>query len=191
LGESAFLLLGSNQPLIRPSKDGPQGARERVSPATILSLALQRLTALGKLIRTSPVYQSPAAGRPEHPDFLNAAVLLDTDLAPEELRRRLREIEADLGRVRSADGFAPRTIDIDICYLGNRVERHEGWGIPDPDAVRHAHAAIPLADVDPGFRHPETGDTLTVIAGRLRTTAALIRRDDIPLEPSGGRDGLP
>jgi 2-amino-4-hydroxy-6-hydroxymethyldihydropteridine diphosphokinase len=130
----------------------------------------------------SRVYRSPAVGadgsiNPDQEDFLNAAVLVETDLSIPTLKKDiLRRIEAQLDRVRTPDKFAPRTIDLDIVLYGDEVlgliiEDFEGGKemlFPDPDITRFAHVALPLADIDPGFVHPVTGETLAMIAGRFR-----------------------
>jgi GTP cyclohydrolase IA len=113
----------------------------------------------------SRVYESPALGGPsEAPDFYNAALLVCTDLTPQELRAELRGIEEAMGRVRSADRNAPRQIDLDVAYYGDRVADYGEWALPDPEATTAAHVAIPIADVAPDWLHPETGLTTKKIA---------------------------
>ena len=88
------------------------------------------------------------------PPFYNAAVLASTALDPEELRDELRGIEADLGRVRTEDRYAPRTIDLDVTYYGDLAKDFDEWSIPDPDAETFAHVAVPAAEVAPHWTHP-------------------------------------
>ena len=115
--------------------------------------------------RVSSCYESPAVGGSDDaPDFFNAAVLASTTLDPEGLRDELRGIEADLGRVRTDDKFAPRTIDLDVAYFGDLVKEYDGWAIPDPDAETHAHVAVPVAEVAPQWTHPVSGRTTADIA---------------------------
>ncbi len=122
-----------------------------------------------RVVAVSPVYEGPAVGgtRPQ-PPFYNAAALLETELTPDELREALRLLEAGLGRVRSADKFAPRPIDLDIAFFGDRVFDLAGRHIPDPDVLRYPHLAVPLADIAPDWRHPETGQTLAEIVVQQR-----------------------
>jgi 2-amino-4-hydroxy-6-hydroxymethyldihydropteridine diphosphokinase len=135
----------------------------------------------------SRVYRSHAVGadgsvNPEQADFLNAAALVETDLSIPTLKKDiLRRIEAQLDRVRTPDKFAPRTIDLDIVLYGDEVlgliiEDFEGGKeivFPDPDITRFAHVALPIADLDPGFVHPVTGETLAAIADRFRDTPGI------------------
>jgi len=152
----AFLALGSN-----------------IDPRRHLPLAATRLTALGRLVAASRVYASPAVGPPGQPDFANAAVLLATDLAAAELRRQLREIESDLGRVRAGDRYAPRPIDLDLILYDDLVLDTPELRLPDPDLLVRPYLAVTVAELDPARRHPVTGETLGEIASRLRPGARL------------------
>jgi len=117
----------------------------------------------------SSVWESVAFGAPEAPRFFNAAVRLRTALAPTELKRRLRRIEAELGRRRGPDRNAPRTIDLDIALYGSRVIDDPGAGlrIPDPEILERAYLALPLAEVGPQTAHPQTGERLAEVAAGL------------------------
>jgi GTP cyclohydrolase I len=108
--------------------------------------------------KVSRFFESPAVGGPpDAPSFFNAAIVACTDFGPEELRTELRQIERVLGRVRTADRYAPRTIDLDIAYYSDLVAEFDGWQLPDPDMSRVAHAAIPIADVAPDWIDPVSG----------------------------------
>jgi GTP cyclohydrolase I len=116
----------------------------------------------------SRVFESDAVGGPEsNPPFYNAAVMACTDLDPQELRAELRDIERILGRVRTEDKNAPRTIDLDIAYYGDRIEDFGEWQVPDPEAATSSHVALPIADVAPDWVHPKTGATAYDIAKPL------------------------
>jgi len=164
LTELAFIALGSN-----------------IDPERNLPLAAARLSELGTPIAASTVYQNPAIADEPQPDYLNAAVLLETELGPLAMRDKLREIEADLGRIRTADKFAPRMIDLDLCILGDRVLDHELLSLPDPDILKRAHLAVTLAELRPDFLHPITRDSLEKIAHELRKDAELNPRSDVVL----------
>ena len=158
----AFISIGSN---IEPDKHLP--------------LAIYRLHELGRLLKSSNVYQNPPVCRPEQEDFLNAAVLLETTLPSLEIRYRLRQIEFDLGRIRTEDKYAARTIDLDLCLLGDQVIISPELTLPDPDLLQRAHLAVPMAELDPNFLHPLTGETLQRIADQLKPNAKLTLREDV------------
>ena len=70
--------------------------------------------------------------------------------------------------------------DLDLCLFGSRIESGSVT-LPDPDLLEHAYTAAPIAELDPDFRHPVTGEPMGDIARRLRKGADLTRRDDIHL----------
>jgi 2-amino-4-hydroxy-6-hydroxymethyldihydropteridine diphosphokinase len=125
-----------------------------------LSESLQ-VVAASRIFETDPVASSGV------PQFLNAALEIVTVLEPGELKFEvLRPVEARLGRQRSTDRNAPRQIDLDLVLYGSRVFSDEVQGIelPDPDILRFAHVALPLADVSPKRVHPLCGRRLEEIA---------------------------
>lgn len=140
--------------------------------------AVRRLAARCRVLAVSPVYETAPVGKTDQPNFLNAAVLIETDLSAEALKTQvLQVIERDLGRVRTADKNAPRTIDLDIALFGESVLDVGARHIPDPDILRYAHLAVPLAALAPDLRHPETGQTLAEIARNLPAAGLRVRED--------------
>ena len=120
--------------------------------------------------------------------FLNAAIEVRCDLTPRELKYEvLRSVERELGRVRTANRNAPRTIDLDISLVGQQVfeDRVAGMEIPDPEILTQAHVAIPLADLAPERLHPITGERLREIAARL-DDRGIQARADLKLWPETG-----
>lgn len=162
LPNHAFISLGSN-----------------IEPDLNLPKAIQKLSRLGKILAVSGVYQNRALGRSEQPDYLNAAVLMETEYQALALRHELRTIESELGRVRTEDKYAARTIDLDLCLFDKLIIHSPEFELPDPGIFERAHLALPLADLDPGFKHPITDEALSEIANRIRPEAELTPRDDI------------
>jgi 2-amino-4-hydroxy-6-hydroxymethyldihydropteridine diphosphokinase len=162
---AAYLSLGSN-----------------IDPEHHLPRAVAALARLGPVRATSKVYESEAVGPAGQPRFLNAAVRLDVEMSESELRRRLREIESDLGRVRTEVKFAPRTIDLDLIALRAFV---------DPDVSRRAYLAVTLAEIAPELPIGTEGETASIAADRLRRTAELLPRPDLDLAIAApkGRNG--
>jgi 2-amino-4-hydroxy-6-hydroxymethyldihydropteridine diphosphokinase len=145
-----------------------------------LAMAVRLLAERGRLVAVSPVYETVPVGLREQANFLNAAVLVETELSAARFKREvLAVIEAGLGRVRTADKNAPRTIDADIALFNNEVFELGRRHIPDPDVLKFPHVAVPLADVAPELLHPETGERLVDIAARLVTEAS--REGGVPL----------
>ncbi len=176
LPELAFISLGSN-----------------IEPEAHLPRALTRLRQLGRLLACSGVYQNPAIAKEPQPDYLNAAVLIETELSPLKIRERLREIEAQLGRVRTKDKNAPRTIDLDLCLYGDLQMESPELSLPDPDILRRPHLAKTMADLHPSMNYPGTSDTLAQIADALHPGSQLVERLDVllstdPLDQAGSTD---
>jgi GTP cyclohydrolase I len=131
--------------------------------------AVRRLRALGKVSAVSPVYDTPAqGGEGSAPRFYNAAVRLDTGLAPHALRNRLRHIEREMGRVRTGDPNAPRTIDLDLVLFGEAMIDDGELQIPDPHIFEWGFMARALAHVNPDYVIPPDGPTLAELACRVR-----------------------
>jgi GTP cyclohydrolase IA len=145
-----------------------------VDPDSNVPAAIARLRGAQfvDVLAVSPTYRTPAVGPPGQPEFHNAAVLVATDLDPAGLRHELRAVEGALGRVRTGDRFAPRTIDLDIVLFEGFEGSVDGSIIPDPDLERYPHLAVPAADVAPEW---ECG------RGRrmLKEVAAGFSREDI------------
>ena len=162
-----FLSLGSN---IDPERNMPR--------------AVRRLAKRCHLLAVSPVYETDPVGVQRGPRFLNAAALIETELDPRLLKDQvLLVIEDDLGRRRTQNKNAPRTIDIDIALYNDQILQVGPRHVPDPDILEHAHIAVPLADLAPDMRHPETGQTLLEISRSLSATG-IQHRPDIELSPN-------
>jgi len=137
-----YLSLGSN---IRPQEN--------------LRLAVELLALQVGVVSLSSAWRTPAVGS-HGPDFLNAAILIKTDLPPDMIKSIiLQPIEAKLGRVRTTDKNSPRTIDIDILVVNRIVYDKELW--------RRAHLAVPLSEINNELAHPESGASIAEVARQL------------------------
>jgi 2-amino-4-hydroxy-6-hydroxymethyldihydropteridine diphosphokinase len=141
-----------------------------IHPEENLPAALVCLRQELQVERVSQVWQSPAVGS-DGPDFLNAAALVTTALSPPELKERLRAIEARLGRRRSADKNAPRTIDLDIAVVDGQVI--------DPEVWERVYLAVPLAELLPRLPHPHSGEPLEQVAARLAQQQSIRLRAEV------------
>jgi 2-amino-4-hydroxy-6-hydroxymethyldihydropteridine diphosphokinase len=140
-----------------------------LEPERYLPAAVRLLVERGAApLSVSSAWATAPVGPPGQPPFVNAALWLETSLEPATLKRELlRKVESSLGRVRTADRFAPRPIDLDLVAYGDRELVVDGEALPDPDLLRYAHIAAPASEVAPGWVHPRTGETLAAIAARL------------------------
>jgi 2-amino-4-hydroxy-6-hydroxymethyldihydropteridine diphosphokinase len=149
-----------------------------IEPEKNVREAIRLLASRCTLIAVSPVYQTKPVGTTDQPDFINGAALIETELGPAELKAQvLLEIEQALGRVRSADKNAARTIDLDITLFNRQVLDVGPHHIPDRDLLRYPHVAVPLSKLAPQYVHPESGKTLKEIAESMPMLDLVLRPD--------------
>ena len=104
----------------------------------------------------SPVYESEAVGF-EGDNFLNLVIGVDTSETLDELNETLKSIEAENGRLREAEKFSSRTLDIDILTYGYEDLTERGINIPRHEILTYAFVLKPLADIAPDEMHPHIG----------------------------------
>lgn len=129
---NCWLALGSNQ-------DDPIAQLKRAR--MILKSRLQE-------IRASSLYETRAWGYENQPNFINAVIHYQTQLAPEALLNWLHEIEREHGRIRSFAN-APRPLDIDILLYGEKRFSSPSLSIPHPRMLDRHFVIIPLAEISP------------------------------------------
>ena len=110
---------------------------------------------IGRIVASSRDHWTEPWGFQDSRLFLNRALLLETTLDPERAMERLLEIEQELGRERTSDsGYASRTIDLDILFIGELVIEQPGLSIPHPRVHERTFALAPAADIIPDLMHP-------------------------------------
>jgi 2-amino-4-hydroxy-6-hydroxymethyldihydropteridine diphosphokinase len=125
------------------------GANLGAADATV-RFAIAALERLGRVAAVSSLYRTPAWGVVEQPDFINAAVTLETALAPYDLLAALKALETEIGRVPTFR-WGPRTIDLDILdYEGVRLD-DPSLTIPHARLHERAFALVPLAQIAPAY----------------------------------------
>ncbi len=135
---------------------------------TTLRAALRRLDTLPdtRLVGASRLYRTPAWGRRDQPDFINAAAALETRLSPRALLETLLAVEQEFGRRRSCDDrWGPRTLDLDILLYGDRRIDEPGLHVPHPFLHERAFALAPLLDLSPDLEIPGRGRVRDALAG--------------------------
>jgi 2-amino-4-hydroxy-6-hydroxymethyldihydropteridine diphosphokinase len=155
--QTAHIGLGSN--LDDPVRQVRQALEE------LARLPHTRLLARSSLYRTAPV------GQLDQPDFVNAVAMLDTRLAPRELLQELLALEARHGRVRTEPN-GPRTLDLDLLLLGDRVIREPGLEVPHARMHQRAFVLLPLAEVSPHAVIPGRGN-VSELAARVADQAVI------------------
>ncbi|EGK6346328.1 2-amino-4-hydroxy-6-hydroxymethyldihydropteridine diphosphokinase [Salmonella enterica] len=114
-----------------------------------------------RIVAVSSFYRTPPLGPQDQPDYLNTAVALDTTLAPEELLNHTQRIELQQGRVRKAERWGPRTLDLDIMLFGDEVINTERLTVPHYDMKNRGFMLWPLFEIAPELTFPDDGVALT------------------------------
>jgi 2-amino-4-hydroxy-6-hydroxymethyldihydropteridine diphosphokinase len=124
-------------------------------------VAIERVGALGRVVAVSTFYDTAPVGYLDQPRFLNAALLLETELGPLQLLESLLAIERTMGRDRAATvAKGPRVIDLDVLLFGDVVMATPVLTLPHP-AMRERRLVLePLAEIAPGMIDPVTGRTM-------------------------------
>jgi len=108
---------------------------------------------IGKIVKTSAIYETAAWGITEQPDFLNQVLLVESKLPAQKIMQLILSIENKLGRVRTQKN-ASRIIDIDILFYNNEIINEMALTVPHPEIQNRKFALIPLNDIAPDFVHP-------------------------------------
>ncbi|MDD5628879.1 MAG: 2-amino-4-hydroxy-6-hydroxymethyldihydropteridine diphosphokinase [Elusimicrobia bacterium] len=138
---AAYISLGSN-----------------LSPEANIPKALELLAKKVRLHGLSTFYRTEPVGPAGQPLFVNGVAAVRTELAPRALKFQvLRGIEAELGRRRGPDRYAPRPIDLDILIYGDLAVDEPDLVLPDPDLRTRPFLAAALRELAPGLAPPPAG----------------------------------
>ncbi len=139
--ESAYIALGSN--LNNPLQ------QVLAAIEAIKAIPESRVVAVSSFYRTKPL------GPQNQADFLNAAVLLQTALQPEVLLDKTQKIELEHGRVRKAERWGPRTLDLDIMLFGDQVINTPRLTLPHYALKEREFMLYPLFEIAPNLVFPD------------------------------------
>ncbi len=126
------------------------------APRTQIQQAVAALQQLpqSRFIACSPLYGSKPMGPADQPDYVNGVAWLETELTPHQLLDATQQIELELGRVRKAERWGPRTLDLDLLLFGDLQLQDVRLTIPHYGMKDRAFVLIPLFDLRPDLRLP-------------------------------------
>jgi len=166
---------------------GSNATEREHSNAELLKQAVAEIKAEGLATRRlSRLFSTPAFPAGAGPDFVNAALVVESPLPPEEVLAILHRVEASMGRVRR-ERWGQRVIDLDLLASGERVLPDEAalrdWMalpldeqmrrapdrliLPHPRMHERGFVLVPLADVAPDWAHPLTGQSVRAMLAAL------------------------
>jgi 2-amino-4-hydroxy-6-hydroxymethyldihydropteridine diphosphokinase len=117
-----------------------------------LRAAVDRLSRQVEILARSSVYETEPQGEVlDQPDFLNAAVEIETSCGPEELLEVCKGIERELGRDFNQVRHGPRVVDIDLLLLGDIELQTERLTLPHREVTTRRFVLVPLLELDPSL----------------------------------------
>jgi 2-amino-4-hydroxy-6-hydroxymethyldihydropteridine diphosphokinase len=148
------------------------GIGSNIDPERNIERAIGRLREHVCVRAVSTFYRSQPIGRPEQAPFLNGVVEVEAEREPRALKTEvLRRIEAELGRVRTADKYAARTVDLDLLIYGEITADEPGLQLPDPDIRSRPFLAAGICELAPDLVLPGDGRTMREIVAALADAA--------------------
>jgi 2-amino-4-hydroxy-6-hydroxymethyldihydropteridine diphosphokinase len=142
-----------------------------------LKLCLKELEGFVSIAKISSIYESDALLLPNSPpewnkNFYNICVSGKTNLAPIDLLEKVKEVELKIAGEKRDLRWSPRAIDVDIiCYndevLNLETSNGEKLFIPHKSTTERTFVMWPLAEIEPDWRHPSTGENLNKTAIEL------------------------
>ena len=139
---------------------------------------------IGHTIDLSGIYESEPWGFESNENFLNMAIEVITDLSPEEVLKKCLEIELKLGRVRNnQEGYASRTIDIDILFYADTILKTADLVIPHPLIHQRRFVLEPLAEIASHLIHPIFGESIEQLLKECKDNSKVNQLGSIQFEP--------
>lgn len=142
-----------------------------------IAFALDLLRARFGELRRSGVYESASVGFDGDP-FFNLVVAFDSDAAPRRIVSALRDMERQCGRDRRGKRFGPRTMDLDLLLVGDRVMNDGGIVLPHEEISTRAFVLCPLAEIAGERTHPVTGESIAAMWAAFKDGADALRSVD-------------
>lgn len=115
---------------------------------------------IGEINTKSRIYESAPWGFEASTSFLNQTLIIETQLDPLEILLEIKQIEDLLGRVKTAENYESRTIDIDILFFNDEIIKLPQLIIPHPQIQNRKFTLVPLAEIALKFVHPEFKKTI-------------------------------
>ncbi len=147
---TAYIGLGSN--LANPAEQIKSARTAIIQIAGVQELAF------------SSLYHSSPMGPQDQPDYVNAVMCVATDLPPIDLLRCLQRIENDHGRVKKAERWGARTLDLDVLIYGNQLIGLPDLIVPHPGLAERAFVLYPLFEIAPQLVVPGKGNIADLLA---------------------------
>jgi 2-amino-4-hydroxy-6-hydroxymethyldihydropteridine diphosphokinase len=139
--------------------------------------AVDRIGRIDKceIISVSSLYLTEPVGVQDQEWYVNSAVSIATGLSARDLMKRLLEIEADMGRVRTTK-WGPRVIDLDILLFGQDIIDDILVKVPHPMMHLRKFVMAPMAELAPDLMHPVLGKTIIELFKEISDDGQIVKR---------------
>ncbi len=138
------------------------GVGGNIDPLEHIPRAVRRMEEIFDRVLVSTFYWTrPLLGLEQDP-YVNGVLCVRTSLSPRGLKRALRDLEDEAGRIRSAERYAPRRLDLDLLTYGDGSLPE--LGLPDDDLLERDFVLIPAAELCPDWVHPAAHRSLSRLA---------------------------
>ena len=122
------------------------------------------------MYKTAPLGMGPGAA-----EFLNQVMVVEANIPPKTLLRRIKEFEKGCGRELENSHMSPREIDIDILFAGSEIIHTPDLTIPHPEIENRRFVLFPLWEILPRLVHPVSGKTVEEMFADLGTAESVIQ----------------
>ncbi len=135
------------------------------NPVNQVKTAIDNIVKLphAQKLAVSKFYSSPPLGGLEQPHYVNAVMAISTKLPPTALLHELQQIENQQGRVRDAERWSARTLDLDILLYDNHEIDLPHLIVPHYGLANRAFVLYPLAELAPDLHIPRFGHIMDLI----------------------------
>lgn len=135
---------------------------------------------VGKIAVQSALYETEPWGFDSEDLFWNQVLEISTDLSPDEVLQQTQQAELRLGRIRKANQYDSRIIDIDILFYGDRIINQANLIVPHPRIQERKFTLIPLGEIAPDLIHPVFQKNIRQLLNECTDPLKVVKVPELP-----------